>query len=169
MPAGKFQMDSDKSKVPDAFDYELPRHEVYLDEYWMGKYPVTNAHYEEFVKAIRHRQPSHWKNGEIPFGKEKHPVVYVSWEDARAFCDWASKVSKQRICLPSEAEWEKAARGTYGRIFPWGNKEADASYCNYSMNNRETTVVGKYSPKRYCPYNCADMNGNVWEWTRSLW
>ena len=141
---------------------------MHLDEYWIGKYPVTNAQYKAFVEASGHQQPDHFKNGKIPKGKNDHPVVEVSWHDARAFCDWASQISDAVIRLPTEAEWEKAARGKEGRIYPWGDQKPDVGLCNFDQNIGGTTLVGRYSPAGDSPYGCADMAGNVWEWTSSL-
>jgi formylglycine-generating enzyme required for sulfatase activity len=113
--------------------------------------------------------PKHWEDGEIPSGKEDHPVVNVSWEDAMDFCQWLSQETGKGFVLPSEAEWEKAARGTAGRIYPWGDEPPTPDLCNFGYNVGGTTPVGKYSPKGDSPYGCADMAGNVWEWTRSLY
>ena len=98
-----------------------------------------------------------------------HPVTHVSWHDAVAFCEWLTKATGRAFRLPSEAEWEKAARGGDGRIYPWGNEAPDESRCNFNMNVKDTTPVGQYSPAGDSPYGCVDMAGNVWEWTRSLW
>ena len=88
-------------------------------------------------------------------------MVNVSWQDAMVFCEWAG------VRLPSEAEWEKAARGTDGRLWPWGNEVPDKERCNFGMNVGDTTPVGNY-PKGASPYGVLDMAGNVWEWTGSL-
>jgi formylglycine-generating enzyme required for sulfatase activity len=88
-------------------------------------------------------------------------VVQVSWDDAKAFCDWAGLV------LPSEEQWEKAARGADGRRWPWGNEPPTDRHCNFNMNVKDTTPVGRYSPLGDSPFGCADMAGNVWEWTGS--
>jgi len=163
VPAGEFSMGSTDDD-PGAFDDEKPQHRVHLDEYWMGKYPVTNAQYAAFEKATGARVPRHWKRRRIPAGKEKHPVVNVSWKDAQAFCRWAGGLAGGLVRLPTEAEWEKAARGTDGRIWPWGNQPPDATRCNFEKIVGDTTPVGEYSPRGDSPYGCADMAGNVWEW-----
>jgi len=168
VPAGAFLMGSN---VDDeiAEDDEKPQHEVHLDEYWIGKTPVTNVQYRVFVEATGHEEPGHWEEGIIPKGKEENPVVCVSWHDSVAFCGWLSNVGGKQICLPSEAEWEKAARGTDGRTYPWGEQKPDAELCNFDEKVGDTTRVGRYSPQGDSPYGCVDMAGNVWEWTRSLW
>jgi sulfatase modifying factor 1 len=137
-------------------------HEVYLDSFYIDRYPVTNAEYKTFVDATKHSPPSHWQNGKIPPGKENHPVVYVSWDDAVAYAQWAGKR------LPTEAEWEKAASWDdikkEKRVYPWGN-DFDARKCNSSESGiGDTTLVGKYSPQGDSFYGVADMAGNVWEW-----
>ena len=168
IPAGPFLMGSDKSKDELALDEETPQHSVHLPEYFIAAHPITNAQYLQFVKATGHQAPGHWANGKIPAGKENHPVVYVSWHDACAWCAWASKLSGRSIRLPSEAEWEKAARGADGRIYPWGNEPPDAARCNFGSQVGDTTPVGIY-PGGASPYAVLDMAGNVWEWTLSVW
>jgi formylglycine-generating enzyme required for sulfatase activity len=169
VPAGEFLMGSDPAKDEDAYDDEQPQHTIDPPEFAIGKYPVTNAQYAAFVQAAGHRVPEHWEKGEVPSGKGDHPVVYVTWHDAMAFCEWLSQETGREFVLPSEAEWEKAARGTDGRIYPWGDEDPTAELCNFSGNVGDTTPVGNYSPEGDSPYGCADMAGNVWEWTRSLW
>ena len=164
IPAGEFLMGSDPKVDQGAYSNEQPQRKVHLDGYWMGKHPVTNTHYAAFVKAIGRQAPQHWQSGKIPSGKEHHPVVNVSWEDAAAFCTWASQVTGREVRLPTEAEWEKAARGADGRIYPWGKEAPDKSRCNFAGNENGTTPVGKYSPLGDSPYGCVDMAGNVWEW-----
>ena len=124
VPAGEFIMGSPKGE---GYADEHPRHKVRLDEYWMGKTPVTNLQYQAFVKATGFTPPEHWKRTLIPLGKEQYPVTYVSWQEAQTFCAWVSKVSGQTIRLPTEAEWEKAARGTDGRTYPWETRSQIAS------------------------------------------
>ena len=151
VPAGEFTMGSN-----DSGD-EQPIHQVYLSEYQIARHPVTNAQYELFVKANSYAAPKHWKNKKIPPGKENHPVVNVSWKDAQTFCAWAG------VRLPTEAEWEKAARGTDGRKYPWGNEPPTEELCNFNSNVGDTTPIGSY-PKGASPYGVLDMAGNVWEW-----
>jgi formylglycine-generating enzyme required for sulfatase activity len=122
VPSGEFLMGSDPTKDRHGDrEKEQPQHLVFLHEYYIGRYPVTNFQYAAFVRSTAHQMPRSWKNGEFPSGKENHPVSDVSWNDAIAFCKWLSQASGKPFRLPSEAEWEKAARGTDGRIFPWGN------------------------------------------------
>ena len=163
IPAGEFLRGS-KKRDKRASASEKPQSQIYLPEYWIGKYPVTNAQYAIFVEASGRRFPEHWKGGRPPEGKEDHPVVNVSWWDALAYCRWLAEVTGKPYRLPSEAQWEKAARGTDGRMYPWGNR-GDSQKCNTSeMGKRGTTPVGAYSPAGDSPYGCADMAGNVLEW-----
>lgn len=162
--AGKFLMGSAKRQDPQAYNDEMPQHLVHLDEYWIGKYPVTNGQYQACVLDIGCRKPDHWQGGQIPPGKKQHPVVNVFWDDAVAFCRWVGQVAGMSVRLPTEAEWEKAARGTDGRWYPWGNEPPDATRCNFGRNMANTTPTGKYSPRGDSPCGCADMAGNVWEW-----
>jgi formylglycine-generating enzyme required for sulfatase activity len=166
IPAGEFLMGSDRidksffEHLISGKNNETPQHRVYLPEYRIARVPVTNVQYKLFVDATGHSAPEHWENGRIPDGKENHPVVYITWRDAQVFCKWAG------VQLPSEAEWEKAVRGTDGRIWPWGDEAPDENRCNFNNNVRDTTPVGKY-PDGASPYGCLDMAGNVWEWTSS--
>jgi formylglycine-generating enzyme required for sulfatase activity len=164
IPPGEFTMGSGKGHGD-----EKPVHKVYLDAFYIGKYPITNVQYKRFVEATRRRAPRHWSGGRIPEGKENHPVVMVSWYDARAYCKWLAEETGEIVRLPTEAEWEKAARGTDGRLYPWGN-EFDGDRCNtWESDIRDTTAVGEYSPRGDSPYGAADMAGNVWEWMSSLY
>jgi len=190
IPAGEFLMGSDPEKDTQLLPREKPQHRIILPEYWLGRAPVTNAQFAAFVQASKHRtaaeiegygwiwdgQKGEWvkidgANWQQPHGphsglaqKDDHPVVQVSWDDAVAFCIWLSKLTGQKVSLPTEAEWEKAARGTDGRIHPWGDQPADAGRCNFNMHVKDTTPVGQYSPLGDSPYGCVDMAGNVWEW-----
>jgi sulfatase modifying factor 1 len=193
VPAGAFLMGSVASDS-EAYDGEKPQSTVTLGEYYIGKNEVTVAQFGAFVKATGYKTTaetfgSGWAyNGttgwvdtkgadwQHPGGpgsevsqKQSHPVTQVSWDDAMAFTKWASQVSGRVVRLPTEAEWEKGARGTDGRKYPWGNEAPDGTRCNFNNNVGGTTAVGKYSPKGDSPYGLADMCGNVWEWTGSLW
>jgi formylglycine-generating enzyme required for sulfatase activity len=168
IPAGEFLMGSDPKKDKDAEDDEQPQHRLYLPDYTIAKTPVTNAQYAAFVEAAGHEPPERWKGKKPPQGKEDHPVVYVSWRDAMAYCKWLSEATGKAYRLPSEAEWEKAARGTNGRIYPWGDGW-DAKRCNAREGGKAgTTPVGAY-PQGASPYGVLDMAGNVWEWCHSLY
>lgn len=170
VPAGKFLMGSaDKDKNAD--DNEKPQHTVDLPhEYYIGRFPVTNEQYAAYIKAKGIKHPvSGWEK------KRDHPVVDVSWNDAMAYCAWLDELLKGklpsglRVRMPSEAEWEKAARGEKGLIYPWGDT-FDETKCNTVEGGKgDTTPVGAYSPQGDSPYGCADMSGNVWEWTHSLY
>jgi formylglycine-generating enzyme required for sulfatase activity len=164
VPRGPFRMGSDKDSDPQAYDDELPQHEVTLPGYWIGRYPVTVAEFRDFVEESGYDASEKSLND-----PDDRPVRYVNWRDALAYCRWLSERTGLPVTLPSEAEWEKAARGTDGRIYPWGDEDPTAELCNFSGNVGDTTPVGNYSPEGDSPYECADMAGNVWEWTRSLW
>lgn len=161
VPAGHFWMGSDKRIDKDARDNELPQHWLYLPGYRIGKYPVTNEEYAAFLAATGHHEPNRWEESRA---KLDHPVTGVSWNDVMAYCRWPSEATGRVYRLPSEAEWEKAARGSDGRIWPWGNQPPDEQHCNF--NGKDTTPVGSY-PAGVSPYGCYDMAGNVWEWTNS--
>ncbi len=137
------------------YENTTPQRKVKLEAYFIDKYEATNTDYKKFMDATGHNHPVEWDGNDIPAGKEKHPVVGVSWFDTEAYCKWAGKR------LPTEAEWEKAARGQDGRFFPWG-KKFDRRRANIASNG--TKAVGKYK-KGISPYGVHDMTGNVWEWT----
>jgi formylglycine-generating enzyme required for sulfatase activity len=166
IPAGEFLMGSNKEEDKLARNDETPQHRLALPAFHIARTPVTNAQYSLFVRSARGRPPSYWHDGIIPPGKENHPVVHVSWHDAAAFCRWLSGQLGGEIRLPSEAEWEKAARGADGRIYPWGDQPPTAELCNFRDIMGDTTAVGHY-PRGASPYGALDMAGNVWEWTSS--
>jgi formylglycine-generating enzyme required for sulfatase activity len=168
IPAGEFLMGSDPQQDGGADDDEQPQHRLYVPEFYLAKTPVTNAQYQVFVAATGRAAPQGWTNRAPPRGAEDHPVVHVSWYEARDYCQWLTEVTGRRYGLPSEAEWEKGARGTDGRLYPWGN-QWEATRCNSSERDLGmTTSVSSY-PQSASPYGVLDMAGNVWEWTRSLW
>jgi len=172
IPAGEFLMgSSDEDNL--ASDDEKPQHIVYLPTYYIAKYPATVQEYQSFVNGSGYKT----SNSRSLKGVGNHPVVYVTWNDALAFARWKG------LALPSEAEWEKAARGADGRMYPWGNdwRSGYANTAEYwqkpqslwdrlrrTKSQRTTTPVGSF-PHGNTLYGCADMAGNVWEWTRSLW
>ena len=169
VPAGKFLMGSTKENKS-AYDNEHPQHTVDIPyDYWMARYTVTNELYNVYVKAKGIKHPvSGWE------GKKDHPVVYIEWTDAVDYCQWLNNLTKAELPsglvlrLPTEAEWEKAARGTDGREYPWGNT-FDKNKCNSNeIGKGITTPVGLFSPQGDSPYGCADMTGNVWEWIHSM-
>jgi formylglycine-generating enzyme required for sulfatase activity len=162
--AGEFLM----GRNEDGLERERPLHTLHLPKYCLARFPVTNTQYAAFVHATGHSYPEHWTDGNPPEGREDHPVVHVSWYDAIAYCHWLSKLTAKRYGLPSEAEWEKAARGTDGRSFPWGN-EWDARRCNSHEAGKRSTTPAIANPLGVSPYGALDMLGNVYEWTRSLW
>ena len=168
IPAGEFLMGSTEDDE-DADSDERPQHSVKLTEYSIGKYPVSNAEYHGFVRTSGRRPPAHWDGDTYPEEKGDHPVVNVSWHDAMAYCQWLSKETNRSYSLPTEAEWEKAARGKDGRIYPWGNGWDQTKVNSQEAGPGDTTPVGQYSPDGDSPYGVADMAGNVWEWTSSIY
>ena len=150
VPAGVFTMGSD------AYDNEKPIHEVMLPDYYMDVYEVTNALYRACVDADGCAAPKDTRR----YNDSKyanHPVVYVDWNQAKTYCEW------RFARLPTEAEWEKAARSADGRTYPWGNNAPDKTLLNYNNNIGDTSAVGSYLGGR-SPYGMYDMSGNVWEW-----
>lgn len=157
VPAGSFWMGSNIKRDDAAQPNELPRHRVRLSDYYIARYPITNDQYAFFAQATQ-------RDFKLLPGKGDHPVVNVSWHDAEAFCRWLSQTTGLNFDLPTEAEWEKAARGTDGRIYPWGNAFDARRVNSRERNIRGTTPVGSYSPDGDSPYGVADLCGNVWEW-----
>ncbi|WP_374957107.1 SUMF1/EgtB/PvdO family nonheme iron enzyme [Actinopolyspora mortivallis] len=130
---------------------------VWLPAFYIDVYPVTNAEYGRFLAATGHEPPQHWKGGQPANQLADHPVVFVTWKDAAAYADWAGK------SLPSSEQWEKAARGTRGAVYPWGDQPTPAK-CNVRENGvGETTLVDCYQSGA-SPYGVYDLCGNVWEW-----
>ena len=176
IPAGSFTMGGE------LYSDEKPVHQLHVEGFWLARYPVTNAQYRLFIDAggydeqrwwsaagWQQRQGSQWREPrfwqDAKWNGAQRPVVGVSWYEAMAFCAWAAATTGEGIRLPGEAEWEKAARGTDGRTFPWGEAEPDDKLCNFNNKVGQTTPVGQYSPQGDSPYGIADMAGNVWEWT----
>jgi sulfatase modifying factor 1 len=164
IPSGEFLMGSDPEKDKDAEEDEQPQHRVYVSEFYISKYPITNLEYHSFLKSTGYGAPTLFFENLYGQSRENHPVNYVSWEAAVVFCAWMSKETGKPFRLPTEAEWEKAARGTDGRIYPWGN-DWDPAKCNSGEGEvGRTTPVRRYSPAGDNVYGVADMAGNVWEW-----
>jgi len=185
IPAGDFIMGSNDIEAQRSTNNgraypEIPVHTVYLDGYWIDKYEVTNEQYALCVTAgvcdppflIKSETRRHYfDNPEYA----NYPVIYVSWYMARTYCEWAGRR------LPNEAEWEKAARGTDGRKYPWGNEKVSGERANFCDVNcprtiansifndgyADTSPVGNY-PAGASPYGVMDMSGNVWEWTSTI-
>ncbi len=168
VPDGEFLMGSALAQDREATKCEQPQHRVDLVGFYIGKYPVTNAQYAAFVESTGFAAPSYWTQEGIPAVKEDHPVVQTSWHDARAFCAWLSEATGTSFRLPTEAEWEKTARGLYARLYPWGDRSPTAELCNCNMQVGDTTPVGQYAKNvSFC--GAVDLAGNVGEWTTSLY
>lgn len=176
IPAGPFPMgtpDADRSALAtryggtrESYAEESPRHVVEVATFAIAQVPVTNALYALFQQATNAHRPIIW-GGALPTELRDHPVVDINWHEAVAFCAWLSAETGRRYRLPTEAEWEKAARGGDGRIFPWGDG-FDLQRCNVRESGLGiTTPVGRYQAGA-SPYNVLDMAGTVWEWTQSL-
>jgi iron(II)-dependent oxidoreductase len=152
-----FLMDSRENPI---FTTEIPAQAVDLPAYYIDRYPVTNFQYRHFIEQTGHREPLLMK---IPtWGEPLHPVVFVGWDDARAYAEWAGKA------LPTEAQWEKAARGSDRRWWAWG-QDFFPNHCNSREAGLEhTSKVGLFD-KGISPYGCYDMGGNVWEMCEGEW
>ena len=173
IPAGKFLMGSTEEQAAQAIkdgaskdwvEYEQPRHTVELSEYSIGKYPITNREYQSFVHDAKYKPPQGWEGDQFPAEKGSHPVVNVSWDDATAYCKWLSEKTGKQYHLPTEAEWEKAARGEDGRVYPWGDVFDPQKANTVETKIGDTSDVGRFSPQGDSPYGCVDMAGNIWEW-----
>ena len=163
---GPFLMGSKKSmlelKPHDLFNTdrhtlgpENPAHEVYLDSFYIDKYEVTNEAYAKFMKETRVKKPKGWNDPN--FNHPQQPVVGISWKEAVKFCQWQNKR------LPTEAEWEKAARGKRPIRYPWGNTSPDSSKLNYNQEIKKTTAVGSFDSGK-SDYGLYDLSGNASEW-----
>lgn len=141
--------------------------QIYLPQYQISRVPITNAQYAYYVNDTGGEFPEHWRGGNIPAGLENHPVTYVSWFDAFLYCKWLSEKVQKEINLPSEAEWEKAARGDKDkRTYPWGDEWRDLHCNSNELGLDDTTPVGLFLNGSSL-YGVLDMSGNVWEWTRT--
>jgi formylglycine-generating enzyme required for sulfatase activity len=168
VPAGEFLMGSSDDD-PGAADHEKPQHTVYLDAFWIDKYEVTNDQYRKCVEAGACQAPWSCEPGKASYedpAKGNHPVVCMNWNHAQDYAAWVGGR------LPTEAEWEKAARGTDGRLYPWGNSPPDCGKANYhscwEVAAAETLPVGSH-PDGASPYGAMDMADNVLEWVADWW
>lgn len=159
IPSGEFIMGSQPADDPDASNDESPQHQVYVEGFDISRYPVTNAQYAAYAR-------DKGVHVVVSKGALSHPVVGISWYEAQAYCRWASGQLGREVRLPSEEEWEKAARGVDGRIYPWGDEWNPGRANSIETERVETTPVDSF-PKGVSPYGVADMSGNVWEWTAS--
>jgi formylglycine-generating enzyme required for sulfatase activity len=161
LPGGTFLMG-----VEDMEDAR-PVHGVTLAPFKIARFPVTNAQHRRFLEGTGRGAPAHWPEGKIPAGKESHPVVHVSWLDAQAFCTWLGQNMAAdgdgAVSLPTEAQWEFAARGHKGRSYPWGDEVPTAEHANFENRIGDTTPVGSF-PKGATPMGVHELAGNVWEW-----
>ena len=181
IPEGPFLMGSDRQHDSLVYDDEEPQHTVIVPLYYIARYPVTVAQWQAFVETSGYTPADARSLQGIP----NHPVVYVNWHDALAYCDWLTPrlrewpatpaVLAHLLChegwcvtLPSEAEWEKAARGTDGRRYPWG-PEPESHRANYRETGIGTTNTVGCFPDGVSPYGVEEMSGNVLVWTCSLW
>ncbi len=165
IPAGEFIMGSDPEADMLAKDAELPQHRLHLPAYCISKHPITVQEFRAFALDTDRKDQLR----QLPKHKYNHPVVAVNYFDARDYCRWLTENTGRFYRLPTEAEWEKAARGTDGRIFPWGN-EWEQAICNTREYDLGTTLpVGHFSPRADSPYGVSEMAGGVLEWTSSLW
>ncbi|ETR66995.1 MAG: hypothetical protein OMM_05379 [Candidatus Magnetoglobus multicellularis str. Araruama] len=182
IPEGEFIMgsDKDKDKDADADDDESPQHNLDLDTFYISKYPVTVSQYKVYLKSAGKSVAEDWHQ----YNRfNNHPVVYVSWFNAMEYCKWLSaelrknkttpkqikdllNTEKWHLTLLSEAEWEKAARGLDGRIYPWGNTFDKDRLNFYDTNIGRPSPVGCFE-KGASPYQVVEMSGNVFEWTKS--
>jgi formylglycine-generating enzyme required for sulfatase activity len=171
VPAGYFFMGSDLRKDKGAFQDEEPQSRVTLGAFAIAEHPVTVSEYACFMRATNHSEPSN-KYNQLTWRQQlanrlDNPVVNVSWQDAMDYAQWLTTHTGQLWRLPNEAEWEKTARGTDGRIYPWGNS-FDAKRCNTREGKKgDIAPVGTYSAG-ISPYGALDMSGNIWEWTSTI-
>jgi formylglycine-generating enzyme required for sulfatase activity len=149
------------------FQWERPHHAVALATYEIGRYPVTNAEFARYFETTRQRAPEHWGGQVPPPELARHPMVHVNWREARAYAAWLAKETGLAYRLPTEAEWERAARGDDLRLWPWGD-EWDAQLVNWSPTEEGGIVaVDQLPPGGDSPLGCTGMAGNVFEWCSS--
>ena len=164
IPEGPFWLGN--SSGPGIPIYETPQHEVSLPAYRIGKYPVTNTQYEEFIRQTGTLVAPNlgWNGQRMPTGGENFPVVGVTWHEALAYCRWLGEKTGRKYTLPTEAQWEKACRGGSKSLYPWGD-EFDPTRCNHGCPS--VAAVDAYPAQN--EYGCFDLVGNVRQWTCTLW
>lgn len=153
-----FKMGVSLSEKDEKNKYATPEHEVKVADFYIDKTEVSNQDYKKFIDATKHPAPPTWKNGQFPPGEDLYPVTSVSLEDAQTYAKWVGKR------LPTEKEWEYAARGTDGRIYPWGKAWQSGVAISDESEEKSPRTVGSL-PKGASPFGALDMAGNVWEWT----
>ena len=162
IPGGRFQMGGDR------YSDEQPIHWIRVSPFWLGETPVTNRQYAVFLEKTGHGEPPTWRDRR--YSAPDQPVVGVSWQDARSFCRWLSELSGRKVDLPSEAQWEFAARGTDAREYPWGDAEPDETRACFGLDVQkgQPSPVGAH-PEGRGPFGTLDQAGNVWEWCLDVW
>jgi formylglycine-generating enzyme required for sulfatase activity len=150
------------------FEIEQPQHQVHVPAFEIGLNPITNTEYFTFAWSTGHRVPRYWHGFRYADEVRDHPVVGVSLDDALTYCKWLSEQTNMQFMLPTEAEWERAARGDDTRIYPWGDRFENWRCNSQEGGKRGTTPIGTYSPGGDSPFGISDMAGNVWEWTVSV-
>ncbi len=167
IPAGPFLMGSRTGDIL-AYNNELPQRKVTLSSYWISRTPLTNRIWMKFIEESNYHCNApdylqHWRRGRPAPDRLEHPVVFISIKDLEAFCQFYG------LAIPTEAQWEKAARGTEGQIWPWGNQKPHPNLCNFFGSQRQDTTPVALYPQGASPYGLLDCSGNVWEWTSDHW
>ena len=163
VPGGEFLLGRDGEDIPEK-ENEKPAHPVSVAPFFIDLTEVTNEQYQKFVEAKGYTPPPVWQGNHFPDGANTLPVTDVTWEDANAYAEWAGEGRR----LPTEEEWEFAARGTDGRLYPWGSEWiADASNSKSDDKDQRQLVLVRQFPKGASPFGLFDMSGNAWEWTAS--
>ena len=158
VPAGPFAMGSEPAGEHAPDPDEAPAHRVHCPRFRIGRTPVTTAEYRRVLDATSGSPPSHWPGGRVPAGREPHPVTYVSWADAEAYCRWAGGF------LPTEVQWERAARGDDDRLWPWGDESPTPAHAVFATSDTAPVAL---APDGASPFGALDLSGNVHEWTAS--
>ena len=169
VPGGEFQMGSVDPALPDPFkSWCVPVHGVVVSNFLLAETPVTNRQYTHFIRTAKHREPELWRDSR--FNAPDQPVVGVSWEDAVAFASWLSDISGRQVRLPTEAEWERAARDADERTYPWGEAAPTSAHADFGKDwdSSGPSPVGA-APEGRGPYGHLDLAGNVWEWCADRW